>query len=160
MLKKRRQFSSQELVSHSLSSFPCLAQFGFLEPSPLALVTLQYITMSCLNRGQRETGPPPEKPGGQLWAVTSLQYITMTVSCVPRHSTSPTHVEGRWALGIQEQEPLEGAVGGGFWGCPVSCPCTGAPERHRAWGRGTGRVTWGHTVSSPGDMDYREVKVK
>lgn len=37
--KERRWFSGQELVSHSLlSGFPCLAQFGFLEPSPLTVL--------------------------------------------------------------------------------------------------------------------------
>lgn len=56
----RRWFSSPGLVSHPLSSFPCVAQVGFLGPSLLAWVTcLQYMTMPCLNRGQRETAPPP-----------------------------------------------------------------------------------------------------
>lgn len=74
--------------------------------------------------------------------------------------TSPTGMEERWALGIQEQEPEGGALGGGSWDGLSPPPALELPGGHQAWVRSTCRVTWGHTVSSPGDMDYREVKVK
>lgn len=38
--------------------------------------------------------------------------------------------------------------------------CTGAPGRHQVWVRSRFRVTSGHTVSGPGELDYRKVKVK
>lgn len=38
--------------------------------------------------------------------------------------------------------------------------CTGAPGRHQVWVRSRFRVTSGHTVSGPGEVDYRKVKVK
>lgn len=38
--------------------------------------------------------------------------------------------------------------------------CTAAPGRHQVWVSSRFRVTSGHTVSGPGELDYRKVKVK
>ena len=88
-----------------------------------------------------------------------LSAVHGSVSCVPGHSASPTGMEERWALGFGSRGLGKGPWEGVLWmACLLRLPWS--PQRHQAWVRSTCSVTWGHTVSSPGDLDYREVKVK
>lgn len=62
---------------------------------------------------------------------------TVTIPCVAGHSASPTGVEERWPLGVQKEEPGEGAWGG-------LASALEPPGQHQVWVRadsGSPRVT-------------------
>lgn len=106
-----------------------LPQFWFLEPFPqLALVLrLQYVTMFY---------PLPLLPTQFLVGV----------------SASPAGMEERWALGGQEQEPGEGALGGGSRDGLSPGPALVSLGRHQAWVRSRFGGIRSHSVPSPGDL--------
>lgn len=88
--------------------------------------------------------------------------ITTTVSCVPgtRQLPQAWRRDGLRRLGAGA---WEGALGGGFLGmdCLLPLHWTSPPPAPAPRGHSLGQKHMqGHTASSPGNMDYRGVKVK
>lgn len=95
----------------------------------------------------------------QLALVLRLQYVTMfyPLPLLPTQflvgvSASPAGMEERWALGGQEQEPREGALGGGSRDGLSPGPALVSLGRHQAWVRSRFGGVRSHSVPSPGDL--------